>query len=62
MSPVKDQVKSVLRSLPDNCTMEDVHYELSIAEKVRRGLLEIKRGQGISHAEVRKRMKKWLTK
>jgi len=58
----KAQIVSALRRLPDDCTIEDVQYELYLISKVRNGLAEIELGKGISHAEVHKRMKKWLEK
>jgi predicted transcriptional regulator len=61
-APVKRIVREALARLPDDCTLEDVQYELYVMSKVRRGLGEIKRGKGIPHAQARKRMLKWLGK
>ena len=37
MSTAKDKVKALLDKLPDDCSLEDVQYHLSVAEKIRRG-------------------------
>lgn len=62
MAGTKQQVKEILRRLPDDCSLEDVQYELYVAQKVRRGLDAIDQGKGIPHNDAKKRMKKWLAK
>lgn len=61
-APIKRQVRAVLDGLPDNCTIEDVHYQLYLIEKINRGEESLRRHGGIPHAEVRKRLAKWLGK
>jgi hypothetical protein len=51
---VKDHVRRLLETLPDNCTIEDVQYHLYVIEKVQRGLDEIDAGRGIPHEEIRR--------
>jgi predicted transcriptional regulator len=58
----KTLVREVLSKLPDDCTVEDVQYQLYVISKVRKGLAEIKQGKGVPQAEVRKRMQKWLAR
>jgi len=58
---VKEQVKGIVEKLPDDCSMEDVHYQLFLAEKIRRGLKSIDEGRGIPHDQVRKQLG-WPTK
>jgi hypothetical protein len=62
MIRTKELVREALANLPDDCTVEDVQYQLYVMSKVRRGLNEIRAGKGVSHAQARKRMKKWLGK
>ena len=62
MSPVKQEVESVLSRLPDDCSLEDVQYQLFVLQKVRRGLEQIDGGESVSHEEVAKRLDKWLTR
>jgi hypothetical protein len=55
---LKNQIRELIDSLPDDCTAEDIHYQLYLIEKIRRGEGTLKSG-GISHAEVRKRAASW---
>jgi predicted transcriptional regulator len=59
---VKEHLRAMLTRLPDDCSIEDVQYELYVIEKIRRGLASLDRGEGIPHEEVKRRMEKWLTK
>ena len=58
----KDLVIEMIRSLPDNSTVEDIMEELYFRMQVDRGLKEIDEGKGISHQDVQKRLFKWLEK
>lgn len=58
---VKEQVRKILDQLPDECSAEDVHYQLYLIEKVKRGLKSIDEGKGISHEQVRKQLAPWPT-
>ncbi len=42
----KQEVRSLLEKLPDNCSIEDIQYHLYVLEKVRSGL-EDASGYGI---------------
>jgi predicted transcriptional regulator len=59
---VKQQVIQMIKDLPDEVTLEDVMAELYFRLQVDAGLKELDEGKGIPHAEVEKRMAKWLTK
>ncbi len=61
MSQTKQQVEHVLRTLPEDCTLEDVQYELYVIQKVRRGL-DAADHAGISHEDAKKRLARWLTR
>jgi len=60
MSTAKHDVESLLKKLPDDCSLEDVQYHLYVLEKVRRGLDEARERGTISQEEVEARLKKWL--
>ena len=51
----KQEVKSLLQKLPDDCTIEDVQYHLYVIEKVNKGLQRAKQGT-LSQKEVEKRL------
>ena len=62
MNTAKEEVKSLLKRLPDNCTMEDVQYHLYVIEKIQRGIERAESEGTIPQKEVEKRLKKWTTK
>jgi len=61
MSALKDSVVDLVKGMPDNSTLDDIMAELYFKTQVDAGLKELDQGLGISHEEVEKRMKKWLT-
>lgn len=63
MLSTKQQVQKVLEQLPDDCTLEDVQYQLYVLEKLRRRVELADQGTDfVSQDEVEERMKKWLIK
>ena len=62
MSTVKEEVQSLLKKLPDDCTYEDIQYHLYVIEKVRRGIQRAETEGTVSQAEVEKRFSRWTTK
>ncbi|HHT9124421.1 MAG TPA: hypothetical protein ACFYD6_01230 [Candidatus Brocadiia bacterium] len=60
MSVVKEQVIELIKSLPDDCTLEDIQYHLYVREKVERGIRAIDEGRLVSQEEVEKKVKEWL--
>jgi hypothetical protein len=57
----KQEAKSLLERLPDNCSLEDIQYHLYVLEKVRSGLEDAHEKGTISQEEVELRLSKWLT-
>ncbi|MCP4255212.1 MAG: hypothetical protein GY775_17750 [Candidatus Scalindua sp.] len=62
MNRAKDEVKSLLEKLPDDCTLEDIQYHLYVAEKVQRGIERAGKEGVIEQEEVEKRFSKWTSK
>lgn len=60
MGAVRDEVESVMRSLPEGSTLEDVQYGLYVVEKIKRGLADAEEGRTLTQEEVEKRFAKWL--
>ena len=61
MSTAKNEVRQLLNTLPDDCSLEDIQYHLYVIENVRHGL-EIADTQGtFSQEEIEQRFGKWLT-
>ncbi|MDP9349722.1 MAG: hypothetical protein M3P24_11375 [Gemmatimonadota bacterium] len=61
MVSVKDEVASLLRRLPDDCSLEDIQYHLYVLEKVRRGLERADTEGVVEQEEAEARLSKWLT-
>lgn len=57
---IKEQAVEVIKSLPDDCTLEDIQYHLYVIEKVKRGMQAIEEGRVITQEEVEKKVKEWL--
>ena len=55
----KESAIDLIKSLPDNCTIEDIQYHLYVREKVERGIKSISKGKVISQEEAEKRVKEW---
>lgn len=55
----KEIAKHVIESLPDESTLDDIIHALYLKAKFERGEAEIRRGEGISDEDARKRLRKW---
>jgi hypothetical protein len=60
MISVKEEVATLLESLPDDCSVEDIQYHLYVLEKVRRGLDRADTEGSISQEDAEARLSKWL--
>ena len=52
MNTAKDEVKTILDSLPDDCSLEDVQYHLYVVEKINKGIGRAEKEGTSSQAEV----------
>jgi hypothetical protein len=57
---VKNTARSVIDSLPNKVTMDDVIHALYVASKFDRGEREIRTGKGIADEQAKNRLKKWV--
>jgi len=62
MNSAKDEVKTLLDKLPDDCTIEDVQYHLYVVEKINRGIERSKIEGKMTQEEVELKFKKWTSK
>ncbi len=60
MAHVKEQVIELIKSLPEDSTLEDIHYHLYVREKVEHGLKAIDEGRVISQEDAEKKVEGWL--
>ena len=57
----KATVRALLERLPDDCTLDDVLYQLHVVQAVERGRADIAAGRTMSHEQVAAALrKKWL--
>lgn len=61
MSTAKEEVKSLLDKLPDECTLEDVQYHLYVVEKIQRGIARADTEETLSQEDVERKFRKWTT-
>ncbi|OGW57481.1 MAG: hypothetical protein A3D21_02005 [Nitrospirae bacterium RIFCSPHIGHO2_02_FULL_42_12] len=57
---VKDVVKQVIDTLPDESTIDDIIHALYINAKFNHGESEIREGKGIPHEDAKKKLQKWI--
>ena len=62
MQSVKRKVLELVSSLPDDCSLEDIQYHLYVRQKIAKGLQAAAEGRVATHAEVKKRLGKWLAR
>ncbi|HET8774464.1 MAG TPA: hypothetical protein VFP80_11750 [Thermoanaerobaculia bacterium] len=62
METAKEQVEQILRMLPEDASLEDIQYHIFVRQKIQQGLDDAEAGRVLSHAEVQRRLGKWLTK
>ena len=62
MGRVKRAVLDLVKTLPDNCTIEDVQPQLYVRQKVQRSMEAAAAGRVHSHEQVKKRLSKWLAR
>ncbi len=60
MATAKQTVQEVLEQMPDDCSLEDVQYQLYLRQKLDKSRLAASEGRVVSHAEVKERLSKWL--
>lgn len=50
----------MLKSLPDDASLEDIQYHLYVLEKVKRGVERANLEGAIEHREAKARLGRWL--
>jgi len=53
---VKDSIRSVIQSLPDNVTWDEVQYRLYVRQQIEAGLADSDAGRLIDTEEMRNRL------
>jgi predicted transcriptional regulator len=59
MQNAKQQAVDMINRLPDDVSIEEIHYRLYVLERIRAGVAEIDAGEDIPHEEAMARLAKW---
>jgi len=62
MNTAKEEVRKMLDRLPEGVSFEEIQHQVYLLDEIARGEEELDRGEGIEHAEVKRRLAKWLEK
>ncbi len=56
MNAAKESAIALIRSLPDDCTIEDIQYHLAVRRKVEEGLKAIEEGRVVTQEEAERKV------
>ena len=59
MAIVKEQMKAIIESQPDDATYEEILRELAFERMVERGLMDSREGHVISNEKMEHRVRSW---
>lgn len=62
MKTAKEEVKSLIDRLPDDCTLEDIQYHLYVVEKIQRGIERAEKEGTLTQEEIERKFSKWTSK
>ena len=60
MQTVKEKALMLIGQLPEDCTVEDIVYQIRLLAGVEAGLRDVEEGRVVPQAEVERRMAQWL--
>jgi hypothetical protein len=60
MQVAKQQVASLLQTLPDDCSLEDIQYHLYVIEKIKNGVARAEVEGVVSQQNAEKHLAKWV--
>jgi len=56
----KEDIIEMIKSLPNDVTMEDIMEAIYVRKKIEKGLKDSEEGRLYSHEEAKERLKRWL--
>ena len=62
MPIAKQAAAALLKNLPDDCSPEDMQYQLYVSKKIQNGLARAKTEGSLAQSAVEQRLEKWLHK
>jgi len=61
MKTAKKEVESLLKKLPNDCTLEDIQYHLYVMEKIRRGIETADKEGAVTQKDAEARLGKYIS-
>ncbi|MGB3533751.1 MAG: hypothetical protein WBA13_09560 [Microcoleaceae cyanobacterium] len=62
MSVTKKEIESLLKNLPEDCSLEDIQYHLYVIEKYRQGIRATSTTRKLTQEEAEGLLSKWVIK
>ena len=59
MTQLKEATIKTIENLPDNCTIDDIMYEINFVSKVMKGLSDADNQKTITTEELLNKVKEW---
>lgn len=59
-NPLKEEVISLIKELPEDITLDDIIYHLYVKQKLLKAKEDIAQGRTLSHEQVKEMAEKWL--
>ena len=60
MKPIKDDVISLIKKMPDDTTIEDIMEQLYVKQKILKGQNQLASGNFYTHDEAKEILSEWL--
>jgi len=60
MATEKESIIEMIKTLPDDVTMEDIIEAIYVRQKIEKGLKDSEEGRLYTHEEAKERLEKWL--
>ena len=57
----KQLALETINAMPDDCSLEAIAERIEFIAAVKKGILQLDRGEGIPHDEVKRQLASWLT-
>ncbi|MCI4398858.1 MAG: hypothetical protein JHC34_08465 [Acidobacteria bacterium] len=62
MKSAKQEAEAMIAKLPEDCSLEDIQYQLYVHEKIQRGLDSAKARGTVPQEQAEARLGQWLAK
>jgi hypothetical protein len=59
-NPLKEEVISLIKELPEDITLDDIIYHLYVKQKLLKAKEDISQGRTLSNKQVKEMAEKWL--